>query len=181
MASSLQVKQALNMGMLYWSFISHRLSFIWGVTVKSVCETYVLLTSGSAPRTTTGANTASSYQLHNIERCRDVWVTNCGGCGRKRSWPVWGALTALVRDTRRISVAIDCHKDYVQCGTSRTQSKEWCYLNRDVQWNYQPDTRVIHCQFIWHVYFVTFCELNYSINLSPRVYCLYRKQNSGGK
>jgi len=44
------------------------------------------------------------------------------------------------------------------------------------------DTRVIYCHhFIWHISFVTFCQLIISINLAPKVYCPYRTRYSGGK
>jgi hypothetical protein len=119
-------------------------------------------------------------------RCRDVWITNCRGCVRKRPWPERGTLPAFVWNSKGHTKNFS--QEWLSQGLRRirniTNSKQtvlppqpW----RSVKPSYS-DTWVMYCHhYIWHISFVTFCQLNYSINLAPKVVCPYRRRYRGGK
>jgi hypothetical protein len=164
--------------MVYGCFISHRLSFTWGVTGKSVCGMCI----ANKKLVPLLQLVLSSDQLRNRKMPR------CVNNELSRLWT-------------QAAVTCERHSPRICTEHMKNLSQEWLsqglrrirYITNSKQTLLPPqpwrsvkppysDTWVIYCHhFIWQISFATFCQPNYSINLAPIVYCPYRRLNSGGQ
>jgi hypothetical protein len=135
LASSSQAKRALNKGMLYLAFISHHLSFIWGIIVKSECGMYVcvankklvlllqLILSLQISYITSNDAIMCKYQTAEVVDASDRDL-------REELSPHWSGTTE--EHTKNLS-GLTVTGTTSNKGTPRIRSKQCCHLNHEVQ------------------------------------------------